>query len=135
MLISRSGEVVPKNEIIDAVWAETAVEENNLTQQIAAAGLCASGPLTTATSLRSRKGVQRSLPVNELEIADEEIVVTHATRSTVTIDVSTSGGSVRAFFARSTVFGCRYLLTFSSYACSRSGRCWWELPTPNRRGS
>ena len=36
MLISRSGEVVPKNEIIDAVWAETAVEENNLTQQIAA---------------------------------------------------------------------------------------------------
>lgn len=121
VLISRHGEVVPKNDIIDAVWAETAVEENNLTQQIAA--------LRRALGERPSdhryivtvpgKGYSFIAPVNELEIAgDEEIVVTHATRSTVTIDVSTSGvGSARAFFARSTVFGSSIALAYIFVVC------------------
>lgn len=34
LLISNSGETVSRNELIDTIWADTAVEENNLTQQI-----------------------------------------------------------------------------------------------------
>lgn len=33
-LIERSGEIVSKSELMNAVWADTFVEENNLTQQI-----------------------------------------------------------------------------------------------------
>lgn len=36
MLICRAGEVVTKDELLDAVWVDTVVEENNLTQQISA---------------------------------------------------------------------------------------------------
>jgi serine/threonine-protein kinase len=36
ILLSRSGETVSKSELMDAVWPDTAVEENNLTQQISA---------------------------------------------------------------------------------------------------
>jgi DNA-binding winged helix-turn-helix (wHTH) protein/TolB-like protein len=35
-LVTRGGETVSKAELINHVWAETAVEENNLTQQISA---------------------------------------------------------------------------------------------------
>jgi DNA-binding winged helix-turn-helix (wHTH) protein/TolB-like protein len=35
-LVARAGEVVTKDELIDAVWADTIVEENNLTQQVSA---------------------------------------------------------------------------------------------------
>ena len=36
MLVSNQGETVTRNELIDAIWEDTAVEENNLTQQISA---------------------------------------------------------------------------------------------------
>jgi DNA-binding winged helix-turn-helix (wHTH) protein/TolB-like protein len=36
VLVENSGEVVSKGDLIDHVWGETAVEENNLTQQISA---------------------------------------------------------------------------------------------------
>jgi DNA-binding response OmpR family regulator len=36
LLLQRHGEVVFKNEIVDAVWPHMAVEENNLTVQISA---------------------------------------------------------------------------------------------------
>jgi DNA-binding winged helix-turn-helix (wHTH) protein/TolB-like protein len=35
-LISQRGEIVPKSALMEAVWPDTAVEENNLTQQISA---------------------------------------------------------------------------------------------------
>jgi DNA-binding winged helix-turn-helix (wHTH) protein len=121
VLISRHGEVVPKNDIIEAVWAETAVEDNNLTQQIAA--------LRRALGERPSdhryivtvpgKGYSFTAPVNELEIAgDEEIIFTNAIRSTVTIDVSASGwAGVRPFFARSTVFGSSVALAYIFIVC------------------
>ena len=109
VLISSRGEVVLKNDLIDAVWAETAVEENNLTQQIAA--------LRRAFGERAGdhrfivtvpgKGYSFVAPVNEIEIAaDEEFVFTHATRSTVTIDVSAGNWTwIRSMFARDGAFG------------------------------
>jgi DNA-binding winged helix-turn-helix (wHTH) protein len=36
VLVERQGELVPKQAIMDAVWFDTAVEENNLTVQISA---------------------------------------------------------------------------------------------------
>src|SRR2546423_915805 len=36
LLLSRPGELVTKNEILEAVWPNTAVEESNLSVQIAA---------------------------------------------------------------------------------------------------
>src|SRR5438309_11196817 len=35
-LIAANGETVSKSQLMDSVWQETAVEENNLTQQISA---------------------------------------------------------------------------------------------------
>lgn len=34
LLVERGGEVVPKGEMMDALWPDTAVEENNLTQHV-----------------------------------------------------------------------------------------------------
>ncbi|HEY0170031.1 MAG TPA: winged helix-turn-helix domain-containing protein [Pyrinomonadaceae bacterium] len=34
LLVERGGEVVPKSEMMDALWPDTAVEENNLTQHV-----------------------------------------------------------------------------------------------------
>lgn len=121
VLISRRGEVVPKNDIIDAVWAETAVEENNLTQQIAALrrafGEKASDNRYIVTV--PGKGYSFVAPVSKVQIAaDEEVVVTHAARSTVTIDVSANGWEgVRSFFARDTVFGSCVALTYIFLVC------------------
>jgi serine/threonine-protein kinase len=36
VLLAKSGKTVSKSDLMDAVWGETAVEENNLTQQISA---------------------------------------------------------------------------------------------------
>ncbi|HEV2765650.1 MAG TPA: transcriptional regulator, partial [Pyrinomonadaceae bacterium] len=33
-LVERRGQVVSKNELMDALWPDTAVEENNLTQHV-----------------------------------------------------------------------------------------------------
>src|SRR5918998_6085323 len=34
LLVERGGEVLPKAEMMDALWPDTAVEENNLTQHV-----------------------------------------------------------------------------------------------------
>src|SRR5688572_2742434 len=135
-LISRRGELIPKNDIIDAVWADTAVEENNLTQQIAALRRAfgeKAGDHRFIVTVPG-KGYSFVAPLNELEIAsDEEIVVTHATRSTVTIDVSAHGWEgVRAFFARSTVFGSSVAIAYIFIACVLA---FWPLVagTPTRQ--
>ena len=121
VLIARRGEVVPKNDIIDAVWAETTVEENNLTQQIAALRRAfgeKAGDHRYIVTLPG-KGYSFVAPISEIEIApDEEVVVTHATRSTLTIDVSANGWeSVRAFFARGAVFGSSVALAYIFVVC------------------
>ena len=121
VLISRRGEVVPKSDIIDAVWAETAVEENNLTQQIAALRRAFGEKAADHRYIVTvpGKGYSFVAPISEVEIAaDEEIVVTHATRSTVTIDVSASGWeAIRAYFSRSAVFGSSVALAYIFVVC------------------
>ena len=122
VLLQNRGEVVAKGELMDAVWADTAVEENNLTQQVAT--------LRRTLGDRSRdhrfiitvpgKGYSFVAPVGEIEIRDDEtFVLAEASRSTVTIDVSTSGWpSLSAFFARSGVLGASLAAAYVILVCA-----------------
>lgn len=128
VLIANRGDVVLKNDIIDAVWAETAVEDNNLTQQIAALrrafGERASDHRFIVTV--PGKGYSFVAVVSEVEIAaDEELVVTRATRSSVTIDVSTGGWQgLRALLARDGVLGSAAALVYIFFVCALA---FWPL--------
>ena len=121
VLIAKRGEVVLKNDLIDAVWAETAVEENNLTQQIAALrrtfGERAGDHRFIVTV--PGKGYSFVAPVSEVEIAaDEELVITHATRSSVTIDVAAGNWrGIRSFFARDGAFGGSIAVAYIFLVC------------------
>jgi DNA-binding winged helix-turn-helix (wHTH) protein/TolB-like protein len=91
VLVDRRGEVVSKHELMDAVWADTAVEENNLTQQIAALRRifreCAGDHRFIVTL--PGKGYSFVAQVSELEVGSaEEFAVVEARCSTVTIDIS-----------------------------------------------
>ena len=121
VLIANRGEVVSKLDLMDAIWAETAVEENNLTQQIA----------TLRRALGERAGEHRFIvtlpgkgysfvsPVHEVTIgADEELVIMQATRSTVTIDIADTGLSAwRDFVGRSSVRGYTLAAVYSFIVC------------------
>jgi DNA-binding winged helix-turn-helix (wHTH) protein/TolB-like protein len=121
VLLSNRGEVVTKGELMDAVWAGTAVEENNLTQQIAT--------LRRAFGDRGRdhrfivtvpgKGYSFVAPVGEIEISDDQtLVLAEASRSTVTIDVSASlWPGLRAFFANGRVFGSSLAAAYVALVC------------------
>ena len=120
VLIANRGETVSKSELMDAIWADTAVEENNLTQQIA----------TLRRALGERSGEHRFIvtqpgkgyrfvaPVNEIELAhDEELIVVQGTRSTVSIDVSCSGWlGVRPFW-RSSTLGYSIAILYVAIIC------------------
>ena len=121
ILIANRGETISKIELMDMIWGDTAVEENNLTQQIA----------TLRRALGERSGEHRFIvtqpgkgyrfvaPVNELALAaDEELVVIQSTRSSVSIDVSSSGWlGVRAFFGRSSTLGYSMAILYVAIVC------------------
>lgn len=90
VLIGNSGRVVSKNELIDAIWGDTVVEENNLTQQIA----------TLRRTFGERAGEHRFIitlpgngysfvaPVVKTEIGVEtEAVLVKGSRSSVAIEI------------------------------------------------
>ena len=89
VLLSNRGELVSKGDLLDAVWQDTAVEENNLTQQIA----------TLRRAFGERAGEHRFIvtvpgrgysfvaPVNEVELTGSEIVTIETTDSSITLDL------------------------------------------------
>jgi len=89
VLLSNRGELVSKGDLLDAVWHDTAVEENNLTQQIA----------TLRRAFGERAGEHKFIvtvpgrgysfvaPVNEVELTGAEIVTIETTDSSITLDV------------------------------------------------
>ena len=129
-LIENQGEVVSKNTLMDAVWADTAVEENNLTQQIA----------TLRRALGERAGDHRfivTLPgkgyrfvpaVQSKSIAAfEELEVVRTTRSDLTINVMTSDTFRflrRISFERGRMFGTSIAVL---YAVVVSVIAFWPL--------
>jgi DNA-binding winged helix-turn-helix (wHTH) protein/TolB-like protein len=116
ILIAHRGQILSKNELIDSVWAETAVEENNLTQQIAALRRIFGERPGDHRFIVTVPGSGYSFvaPVNELEIdASEELIVYEATKSTLTVDISPLGTS----FGRERVFGSVVALAYIFIVC------------------
>lgn len=123
VLIANRSRIVSKNELLDAVWAETAVEENNLTQQIA----------SLRRALGERAGEHRFIvtvpgrgycfvaPVGEIEIdAGEEFILYEATRSTLTVDIANGDSQVLGWFTpfdRERVFGSILALAYIFMVC------------------
>src|SRR5262245_16364230 len=73
ILIAKRGQVVLKNDLINAVWMDTAVEENNLTQQIAALRRVfneRAGDHRFIVTVPGR-GYSFVAPVSAVEVADE----------------------------------------------------------------
>jgi DNA-binding winged helix-turn-helix (wHTH) protein/TolB-like protein len=90
LLVGRRGEVVSKEELMNALWFDTAVEENNLTQQI--------------STLRKKLGEKREeprfivtipgqgysfiAPVKKHFYGESDFVLQEITKSSITIDIS-----------------------------------------------
>lgn len=76
-LVERRGEIVSKSELMNAVWADTFVEENNLTQQISSLrkkiGEFAEGDEYIVTM--PKQGYKFVQPVREIRCADVRIAV------------------------------------------------------------
>lgn len=89
ILVSRRGEVVTKDELMNTLWFETAVEENNLTQQIS----------TLRKTLGEKKDEHRFIitipgqgysfiaPVKRSFYGETEFVLEEITQSSITIDI------------------------------------------------
>ncbi len=89
VLIASRGNIVSKDELIDAIWAGTAVEENNLTQQIAALRRCfgeKAGDHRFIVTLPG-KGYSFVAMVSERSYEADELTIFESTSSTVTIDI------------------------------------------------
>jgi len=55
VLVQNSGRLLPKRELLELIWPDSVVEENNLTQAIAPSGNPWEGPATApSTSKRCR---------------------------------------------------------------------------------
>lgn len=121
VLIASRGELVSKNDLIDAVWAETAVEENNLTQQIAALRRCfgeKAGDHRFIVTLPG-KGYSFVAPVMESSMdASEELAMSESSRSTVTIDIE-SGlfVGIKRSFKRAGALGSSVALIYIFVVC------------------
>lgn len=122
VLLSNRGEVVSKGNLMDAVWADTAVEENNLTQQIATLRRVFGDSARNHRFIVTipGKGYSFIAPVGEVEVCeDQTFLVAEATRSTVTIDVSTSGLlDLRAFFSSSGALGSSLAACYIFLVCA-----------------
>lgn len=88
ILVRRHGETVTKDELMDAVWCDTAVEENNLTQQISTLrkrlGEHAGENSFIATI--PGQGYSFIAPVKKTFFEDE-IFFEEITKSSITIDI------------------------------------------------
>lgn len=93
-LIERAGQVVTKDELLNAVWADTVVEENNLTQQISALRKLfneRAGDYQYIVTVPGR-GYSFVAPVSELRSPGrQETVLAMSKSSSITIDISSSG--------------------------------------------
>ncbi len=122
-LVSRGGEVVSKDELMAAAWSDTAVEENNLTQQISLLRKLLGeqpGENRFIVTVPGR-GYCFVVPVRALEIeAESDLVVRGSTRSSITIDLSAFIGHrlFRNFrFDRNALFGAGLAAAYALAVC------------------
>jgi DNA-binding winged helix-turn-helix (wHTH) protein len=122
-LVRHAGEVVTKDELMNAVWADTAVEENNLTQHISA----------LRKIFGERAGENRFIatipgrgycfvgPIHEeVRSQTEEILLAGSTRSSITIDLSgSSDGRARTLLLNSgSILGSALAVAYVVAVCA-----------------
>lgn len=121
VLIASRGNIVSKDELIDAIWAGTAVEENNLTQQIAALRRCfgeKAGDHRFIVTLPG-KGYSFVAMVSERAYEADELTIFESTSSTVTIDID--GGVIsrlRAIVNRNGSLGAMLAAAYILVVCA-----------------
>ncbi|HUI40943.1 MAG TPA: tetratricopeptide repeat protein [Terriglobia bacterium] len=87
-LVEAPGHILEKNELMRRVWPDTAVEENNLTQNISALRK-ALGPSSDERSYIEtvpRRGYRFVVPVRERWEAFPELIVREHTKSTIIVE-------------------------------------------------
>ncbi len=89
-LIKRAGEVVSKQELLDTVWADSIVEENNLTQQISALRKLFNERASDHRFIATvpGRGYCFVAPVGESAAAAHEVLIAGTATSSITIDLS-----------------------------------------------
>ncbi|HEX2640962.1 MAG TPA: winged helix-turn-helix domain-containing protein [Pyrinomonadaceae bacterium] len=122
-LVRHAGEVVTKDELMNTVWADTAVEENNLTQHISA----------LRKIFGERAGENRFIatipgrgycfvgPIHEeVRSQTEEILLAGSTRSSITIDLSgSSEGRARKLLLNSgSILGSALAVAYVVAVCA-----------------
>ncbi|MEO5858478.1 MAG: winged helix-turn-helix domain-containing protein [Pyrinomonadaceae bacterium] len=120
VLLSSRGELVSKGDLLDAVWQDTAVEENNLTQQIA----------TLRRAFGERAGEHRFIvtvpgrgysfvaAVNEIEITGSEIVTIESTDSSITLDIfGELLPALRGRFEKGAGLGAALAMVYVAFVC------------------
>jgi len=85
VLVENSGHLVDKDELMSAVWPDTVVEENNLTQSVSALRK-ALGPEHPYIETVPRQGYRFVAMVKERREEVPSLIVRERTRSTVTIE-------------------------------------------------
>jgi tetratricopeptide (TPR) repeat protein/DNA-binding winged helix-turn-helix (wHTH) protein/TolB-like protein len=85
VLVENSGHLVGKDELMSAVWPDTVVEENNLTQSVSALRK-ALGPEHPYIETVPRQGYRFVEMVKERQEEIPSLIVRELTRSTVTIE-------------------------------------------------
>jgi len=108
MLVRRQGKTVSKTELMDSVWAETAVEENNLTQQISILRRILGERPNDHRFIVTVPGKGYSFVADVRTVAADRLSGVEAVRITPTLGLSES---VRSTSIKSTLIG--YSLAFS----------------------
>src|SRR5215207_6715562 len=89
VFVERRGRVVAKEELMAALWPDTAVEENNLTQHVSmlrkALGERAGGRRYVVTV--PGRGYSFVEPVREVAFGEQELVFEERTRERFTVEV------------------------------------------------
>ena len=96
LLLKNAGTVLAKDDLIDAIWGDTAVEENNLTQQISAIRRTLGDRSATHRFVVTipGRGYVFAAPVRRIDI-DPAADVLVLERKSITIDVSRNSGFSR----------------------------------------
>ena len=87
-LVERKGRVVTREELIEAVWPDTAVEENNLSVNVSILRKALSETNGGEKYIETvpRRGYRFTAPVQERALESDEVVLTRHTRSQILIE-------------------------------------------------
>ena len=135
-LVERGGRVVSREELVEAVWADTQVEENNLSVNVSllrkALGEAEGGGRYIETV--PRRGYRFTAPVHERPVESHELLYTRHTRSQILIEESTETDAPPVEVAPAPVSGVPPEISPAATALTASTRLSRLLSAPRRLG-